>query len=211
MFGDDQEIEYDRLYSTLDRAKIIAFAQHRASMISFQAGRSVHLMAVGELAAKYVAILYPDTDRLERLYRTRVCESAGFLHETLLQACSFEDVVLLADEAVAKMVAALTPDMREPSPKRVKLLANQIGLADRDAQVVMLADLRHECDRHSRLAATEPAAVAAWVDHAFSLLSHLRKLNETPLHSRVRSLRDKLGELDATVRKPRRQSERVAT
>lgn len=204
MFNDDQVIEYERLYSSLDRQSIIAFAQHKAATVGYQVGRSVHLMAVGSLAAKYVNVLYPDSDIVEKRYRHRTCEAAGFLHETMLQACTFEDIVTLADEAVARMVAAMTPDIREPAPKRIRLLANQIGLADRDAQVVMLADIRHDYDRYLKIAESDLESSLAWCGDAMSLLSHLRKLNETPLHSRVKLLRDDLLAMDRRLKILRR-------
>jgi hypothetical protein len=139
----ESQTEYDRLGSSLDRQKILAFAQHRAVMHGDQPGKASHVAAVGELAKRYVQLLCPDTDALERRYRAKVCEAAGFLHESLLQACSFELVVNIADEAVARIVAAMTPDWREPQPKRLILLTNQIGLASDDTQLVVLADIRH--------------------------------------------------------------------
>ncbi|NIN63607.1 MAG: hypothetical protein GTO63_02595, partial [Anaerolineae bacterium] len=58
---------------------------------------------------------------------------------------NYEDLIYVADETVARLVSALTGDRRIPKPKRMDLLANQIGLGGAPAQIIKLADLQHDC------------------------------------------------------------------
>jgi hypothetical protein len=218
MIGDDdRQVEYDRLFHSLDRQKILAFAQHSSSMATMQpgyhgwaaAGRIKHLMIVGELAVRYVELLCASEDRLERRYTSHICEAAGLLHETMRQSCNYEDIVDLADEAVAGIVAAVTPDVRVSRPQRIRLLCNQIGLARREAQVVMLADLRHEYDEYSNPFKVGQLEARLWSDNASVLLSHMRGLVDTPLECRVRKMRARLNELDRSIKNGEFKREKI--
>lgn len=197
---DEQEQEFDRLHSSLDRQAIIAFAQQRSAILGYRSAEALHLMAVGELAGKYVDILCYGEDRLATRYRRQVCESAGFLHHAMLQGCAFEEVAGLSDEAVARIVSACTPDVRQPGPRRRMLLANQLGLSGREAQLVKLADLRHECSHHEKHADVDPGRARIWLDESFPLLSHLRHLLDSRLAQRVGALRAAMNRLDARLK-----------
>jgi hypothetical protein len=81
-----------------------------------------------------------------------VCRAAGLLHETLLAGKDFEDLIDASDEAVAKLVADITPDVRLRRPKRCEVYANRVGLAPVPAQLVVLADLQHTTVALAKLA-----------------------------------------------------------
>jgi hypothetical protein len=101
-----------------------------------------HLFAVSELTARQVDVYCQDRDVYEHRYYRRVCRAAGLLHEAMGVGASFESLTDAADEASAKVVAELTPDLRMARPKRLIVYANQVGLASAWAQLVVLADLR---------------------------------------------------------------------
>lgn len=202
---DDHEIEFDRLHASIDRQAVIAFAQHRTLLAGGDTTRLVHLNTVGELAGRYAEALHADLDFVEKRYRRQVCEAAGFLHDTLLQGCDFESLVSLADEAVAKVVAAVTPDVRLPAPKRMMMLGNAIGLAGGDAQLVKLADLRHEAVLKAAAVESDPVGVRAWLSEASEVLSCLHQLRNTPLVTRIDAVKAAVGDLDDRTRSFRRK------
>jgi hypothetical protein len=202
---DDQETEYDRLHMTLDREAVIAFAQHRCTLLGHAPDKLIHLAAVADLAQRYAAILYKDADFTEQRYRAQVCAAAGFLHEAMLHGCDFERLVEVADEAVARVVAAVTPDVRQPVPRRVQLLANQVGLAGGDAQLVKLADLRHDCTCYAHLTESDPGRVRDWLEEAREILTCLHQLTGTTLSSRIDAVREEVGKLDRATRAHRRR------
>lgn len=198
-----EEIEQDgdRLAAGLDRQAILAFAQHRALAAGEPVSGLVHVTAVGELAARYADAFYADRGEwLEGRYRRRVCESAGFLHEVMNQGCDFESVTGVADEAVARVVAAVTADCRVTLPRRLLLLANQVGLADVDAQIVKLADLRHTGRTLAGGPADDPR-LRAWIAETTVLLGSFVRLKNTPLASRLGSLRAELHGLESSLRR----------
>lgn len=203
---DDREFEYERLSATLDRQAILAYAQqwsirHTCSLDSLK-----HIAAVGELAARYTDVLEDDIDFMEQRYRRQVCESAGFLHEAMLQGCKFEDIIRRADEAVAKVVSAVTPDIRAPFPIRIRDIANRVGLGGEMAQIVKLADLRHECGLKEQLVESDPARVREWLEEAMSLINSFHAIAATPLQTRVVALKKALETLDTKTRAHRRKT-----
>lgn len=204
--ADEIDVEYDRLTSGLDRQAVLAFAQHRSTLFGCNPVKLVHLNAVGELAFRYADVFFLDIDLREKKYFKQLCEAAGFLHEVMLQGCGFEDIIDLADEAVAKTVAQITPDMRCPGPKRNQLLSNQIGLASHAAQLVKLADLRHDCLVYSKLTETEPAKVRVWLNEATAVLGSFNKLRQTPLEKRLLGLKQDVAKLDNLTKAHRRRS-----
>lgn len=201
----DHDVEYDRLSSGLDLQAALAFAQHRSTLLGQPAVKLVHLSAVGVLAAKYAAVYYRDEGFLEQRYHSRVCEAAGYLHEVGLLGCVFEDLVAVADEAVAKVVAGLTPDGRLPFPDRVQRYANQVGLGAAPVQLVKLADLRHDCKQQFELSQSRPADVRDWLEEAREVLACLHKLSGTPLASRIASVKAEVLALDRQTKDHRRR------
>ena len=203
---DDREFEYDRLATSLDRRAILAFAQQCSIRNMCSMDNLKHLSAVGELAARYADSLEDDIDLMEQRYRRQVCEAAGYLHEAMLQGCRFEDIIRLADEAVARTVSSITPDIRSPAPVRTCDAANRVGNGDVMAQIVKLADLRHECGRKEAMAETEPGKVREWLHEAVVIVGSFHKLTHTPLAARVGALKRALEALDVKTRAHRRRT-----
>jgi hypothetical protein len=107
-----------------------------------------HLQAVARGARRLTEDYYRESSVAESRYWSKVAYAAGLLHEAQLRCgTSFESIAARggpADEAVAKAVGALTPDIRVPRPQRNELLSNHIGRGGPVAQMVKLADLRHD-------------------------------------------------------------------
>lgn len=202
---DEQELEYERLQINLDRQAILAFAQHQAQLMGGGVERLAHITAVGELCLKYVKALDPDADPMAQKYFCSVCEAAGFLHETMQQGCDFEALVAVSDEAVAKIVASLTPDVRLPRPRRAALLGNQLGLATLHTQLVKLADMRHECAVRLKQAESDPQAARDWLTEEDAIYGCLTKLHNTNLHLRLVALKREAAKLDAATRSYKRK------
>jgi hypothetical protein len=159
----DTDVEYERLREGLVWAGIDDFARsaHAAQRHLDGSPKLAHLYVVSELAGRHAERFYSDGDLFEKRYMTLVCKATGLLHEAMGAGRTYEDLVDAADEAVASLVAAVTPDGREPRSKRVHLLANRVGLAPEPAQLVVLADLQHEVvGLRAVLARSEPPVAA---------------------------------------------------
>jgi hypothetical protein len=107
-----------------------------------------HLQAVSRAARKLVEDYYQMASVSESRYWVKVAQAAALLHESQ-QRCgtSFESISGVdgpADEAVARVVGALTLDVRVPRPLRNEMLANAVGRGGPVAQIVKLLDLRHD-------------------------------------------------------------------
>ena len=138
--------------------------------------QAVHLYAVGELAAHYASLTSDSIPDFPQRYRISVCRVAGYAHQLMESGCSFEDVVQIADEAVARIVAAVTPDVRYPEPRRMELFANQVGLAPVDAQLVKFADIGHQLQAPgiaACVAAFDALTAANWFNYHDRLLLSL--------------------------------------
>ena len=137
MDGDNDpagESEYGNLANALDIDRISRFAVsvHAAQRHFDGTSKVSHVYAVSAaLAVKYAQICFLDLPKLEKRYTETVCPAAGLLHETMLNGKDFEAVSEEADEAVARLVAAVTPDARAARPKRYQLFGNAIGLANK--------------------------------------------------------------------------------
>jgi hypothetical protein len=109
-----------------------------------------HLQAVSRAAKKLTEDFYREASVAESRYWVKVAQIAGLLHEAQLRcgvAASFEAISArggAADEAVAKAVGSLTPDVRVSRPYRNELLSNSIGRGGPVSQIVKLVDLRHD-------------------------------------------------------------------
>lgn len=94
--------------------------------------------ASGRLAETYFA------DRVmvnDRLYHVAVCRLGGLLHEAIrFCGVSYEELAALTDKAVADVVGALSAHNGVPQPRRLDLLANQLGHGGPTAQLVKLVD-----------------------------------------------------------------------
>lgn len=140
-----------------------------------------HLHAVSELSGRHADTFYTEVDfNAQRYYKT-CCKLAGLLHEAMEWGGVFEQIVEVADETVAGMVADLTPDRRIPRPKRRRLYFNQIGLARPPAQLVKFADLQHEANQLLSIQAkslkpTTIETIRFWVDDAHEVIPLLDKL-----------------------------------
>lgn len=197
---DDAELEFERMSQGIDVQAALAYAQHRATVIGLPMSRMIHLSAVGELAGKYADVHFIGFDTLHRSYLRQACTAAGYLHETLLQGSSFEDIVEVVDEGVARLVSAVTPDIRLPFPERVEFLANRVGLAEASAQLVKLADLAHECQVRIEAVEADQAAAKDWLSEAATTLSSLHKINDSKLKSRVVALKESVRSLELRLK-----------
>lgn len=211
MLDDERDIDYSRLAAGLDRERILTFAQQLAIAASVRpitsaplttarspggGSRAEHLLRVANLSVRYVDILYQGGDKLEARYFRKVCEAAGFLHESLTQSCSFEELVAISDEAVATLVSSITPDLRESAARRIVSYSNRVGMARREAQLVVLADLRHEYDLHVSAGKANLPSAKIWAEEAVEVIMNLRALRNTRLESRVQVLRSRLVNLE---------------
>jgi hypothetical protein len=197
---DDNEIEFERLSQGLDVQAALAYAQHRATVLGLQSSKLLHLSVVGELAGKYVDVYYIDYDTLHRRYLRQACQSAGYLHETLLQGSTFEDLVTVVDESVAKLVSAVTPDVRLPHPERVQIFSNRIGLSEAAAQIVKLADLFHECCYRLEQVEVDQQAAKDFLTESSVTLSSLHKVHGSNLAGRITLLKEQMRELELRLK-----------
>lgn len=114
-----------------------------------------HLQAVSLAARKLVEDFYQTASVSESRYWVKVAQAAALLHESQLRCgTSFEDISGVGgpgDEAVARVVGALTPDVRVPRPLRNERLANSVGRGGPIAQIVKLLDLRHDAIMYTEL------------------------------------------------------------
>ncbi len=209
---DDADLEFERMSQGIDVQAALAYAQHRAAIVGLPMVRMVHLSAVGELAGRYADVHFIDIDTIHRRYLRQACTAAGYLHETLLQGSTFEDVVEVVDEGVARIVSAVTPDIRLPFPERMEFLANRVGLAESCAQLVKLADLAHECQLRIQGVEVDQAAAKDWLTEASLTLASLHKINDSRLKSRVTALKESVRGLETRLKAIReREKENVAT
>lgn len=200
----EHEIEYDRLCSSLTGrgASIMALRLHASQQQLSGASKLSHLHAVSDLSGRYADMFYNESDfNAQRYYKT-CCKLAGMLHEAMEWGGSFEQVIEVSDETVARVVAAITPDQRIPRPKRRKLLFNQIGLAKPPAQIVKFADIQHEAHQ---LVSTIPVgikpssieSILLWIEDAIEILPLLDKLRECyPFLAQLNKLKETLNELN---------------
>jgi len=181
----EADVEYERLRDGLVWAGVDDFARcaHAAQRHVDGASKLAHLYVVSELAGRHAERYYAGADLFEKRYMTLVCKATGLLHEAMVAGRDYEDLVDAADEAVAGLVAALTPDLREPRSKRTHLLANRVGLAAEPAQLVMLADLQHEVISLRGLLGRNGDGVGLVrqrADECHELLAALGKISRSP-------------------------------
>ena len=152
----DTEVEYERLREGLVWEDINGFAGsvHAAQTHVDGSSKLTHLYVVSDLAGRYAARYFEEAgvEPFEQKYLAIVCRAAGLLHEAMAAGKDYEELVGVSDEAVARVVASLTPDVRLPRPKRLQVQANHWGLASEAGQLVALADLQHTAAGLQRLA-----------------------------------------------------------
>lgn len=200
--------ESKRLASLLSVSRAVRFAQNCCRRAELPPTRYTHLSAVSELAGLYAHRYYKDGDYVHMVHTRRALEAAGALHEVLQQSCSFDDLVAVADERVARLVANVTPDCRAPLPDRRKWLANQVGHGDAAVQILALVDTRHECVMHCEalrrnstpaVAASAQDAAASWLETAKLVVASLHKLHASPLTKRCNALKTELAKLNTLI------------
>ncbi len=202
MDTDELDLDFDKLRSSLDIQAIAAFAHNRCALAGGSPNRVSHLSEVGDDAYIYAGAIYTAVGLAELKYCRHVCQAAGLLHECMLQGCTFEDLVSVADEAVARLVATITPDIRMPRPKRLMTLANQIGLAPLTAAAVKLADLRHDMSLLGLDGDISRDSVKEWIEEAQTLSDSLHKLRTTPLKGRLIELKSLIDTAEQSLRRP---------
>lgn len=203
----EQEVEYERLCDSLTGkgSDELALRLHAAHMQIGGGSKLIHLHAVSELAAQYADLYFTEHDFNAHRYWTLSCRLCGLLHESMEWGGTFEDVTSVADETVARMVAALTADRRLPRPKRLELLANQVGLAAPATQLVKLADLQHDCFHLTGLNLLKESdaqlnILADWLDEARLLLRAMARIRESPeIDDQVAEFHVKLSELGENI------------
>lgn len=181
----EHEVEYDRLCDALTGrgAETMAIRLHASQQQLSGSSKLSHLHAVSELSNRYADLFYNEADfNAQRYYKT-CCRLAGLLHESMEWGGVFEQIVAVADETVARMVADITPDRRIPRPKRRRLYFNQIGLARPPAQLVKFADLQHEAHNlfsipPKALKSSTVETIRFWVEDALEVIPLLDKLKE---------------------------------
>jgi hypothetical protein len=179
----EHEIEYDRLCDALTGrgADTMVIRLHASQQQLTGSSKLSHLHAVSELSGRYADLFYNEVDfNAQRYYKT-CCKLAGLLHESMEWGGVFEQIVEVADETVARMVADLTPDRRTPRPKRRRLYFNQVGLARPPAQLVKFADMQHEAQQLAliqpkSLKPTTIETIRFWVDDAQEIIPLLDKI-----------------------------------
>jgi hypothetical protein len=202
MDADELNLDFDKLRSSLDIQAIAAFAHNRCALSGGSSNRVNHLSEVGDDAYIYAGAIYTAVGLAELKYCRQVCQAAGLLHECMLQGCTFEDLVDVADEAVARVVATITPDVRMPRPKRLMMLANQIGLAPATAAAVKLADLRHDMSLLGLDNDINRDSVKLWIEEAQVVSDSFHKLRTTPLKSRLVELKSLIDTAEQSLRRP---------
>ena len=191
------EVEYERLSQILIWKQVegLALKIHSSQGHLFGTSKLRHLYTVADLSCRWAKSFYTANDFQECHYRMASCQAIGLLHETMRYGATFEELVEAADETVARSVAELTEDVRLPYPRRLKLLANQVGLAGEPAQLVQLADL---CADVSLFAGKGKVTVSLdWLERASEVCTVLTKLHASAeLSSRLRSVRSGLDQID---------------
>lgn len=202
---DEAELEFDRLSAGLDVQAALAFSQNRAAVLGLPLRRLIHLSTVGELAARYADVFFVDLDTIHRKYVRQACQAAGYAHETLAQGTTFEELTGVVDEAVARLVSAVTPDVRLPHPERVFALSNRVGLAEAGAQLVKFADLVSESQIQVEQVDSNPAGARDWVAEALAVLGCLKRITDSHLRSRVVELKTTVHALERRLRDLKQQ------
>lgn len=210
----DQEMEFLRLNASFDWDAIerLTLDSHGGQGSADGSPKLKHCYAVSELAERLAREHFEDMDLSSQLYWTRVCKTAGLLHETMERGCLFEEIVAASDEAVAKVVGGCTRDVTLPGPRRVEMYANQVGLADAATQLVKLCDLRHEAVVRLSVMEARPTEedaekTSAWLLEArfvFPTLNKVESLVTAPQASRLRSDLDRLESLISRFEKKRK-------
>jgi hypothetical protein len=203
----EQEVEYERLCDSLTGkgSDELALRLHAAHIQLGGGSKLIHLQAVSELSAQYADQFYAESDFNAQRYWGLSCRLTGLLHESMEWGGTFEDVTRVADETVARMVATITADRRIPRPKRLELLANQIGLGNPTVQLVKLADLQHECfhlcgQNLTRANDGMLAIIEDWLDEGRLLVRSMAKIREsTEIEDQVTNFHVKLSELSGKV------------
>jgi hypothetical protein len=179
---DDQVADYERLFADVNPQTALAYASTALAAAGRPATDTVHLVAVGELAARYADRFYTEADALERRYRRKLCQAAGHMHEVLAAGVRFEDLIGKFDEALVMTVAAATPDYRLPPPTRAKSFQNQVGRSSAEVQLVVLADLRIQClDIEERRLPPDNLELREWLGCARDLLPAFHRMAASPL------------------------------
>jgi len=131
----DEDIDFAQLAGQLSRERAAAAANRWYGCHKhFDGSLKVrHVYTVAELAWRYTKSLKLEDERSRRYFR-EVAWVAGLLHEGMMSGASYEVLIEESDQLVARIVADLTPDLRQPWSKR----------AESYAQVVKLADLKHD-------------------------------------------------------------------
>lgn len=214
----EHEIEYDRLCDALTGrgADTMAIRLHASQQQLYGASKLSHLHAVSELSNRYADLFYNEADFSAQRYYKNCCRLAGLLHESMEWGGVFEQIVEVADETVARMVADITPDRRIPRPKRRRLYFNQVGLARSQAQLVKFADLQHETHQlltmsQKALKASTVETIRFWVEDALEVIPLLDKLKKcyalvaplTKLKVQLEELNDRCVETAARLRQAR--------
>lgn len=197
----EEEVEYDRLQSAVSWPRVEEYAGRLHAAASHPPGGSKlrHCHAVAELAGRHAEALFSGAGYFAQRYYGLVCRAAGMLHEAFDCGACFEDLVRAADEAAARLVAAVTPDRRSPRARRLRTYGNQIGLAPPAAQLVKLADLQHDC-LLLRSGEVKPG-LADWLEEAREAVSGLGRIpTDSGLDVQVRRLKADLRDLDGRLR-----------
>lgn len=202
------EIEYERLAAAVAHQAAEDFVRdrHAAQRTWDGAPRLVHLYAVSKLAEDYADLFFREHDFYSHAYHKLVCRLGGLLHESMDWGATFEELTEVGDEAVARVVADLTADRRLPRPRRLRVLANQVGLSLASAQIIKLADLLHDTVRLSEILRKRPTVelgklTRLWVEEARELFQVLSKIKESVFLARpIASLKTAIVELDQRAR-----------
>lgn len=200
------EVEFERLRAHINLEKIRNFLS-----LAFSAETKIdksktltHLFSVATLARRHAETFFVDLHRADRSYQCDVVEATGLLHESMTAGFTFEDLIQHADEAVAKHVSDITPDIREPEVKRSVLYVNRVGHAEEVAQTVKLADIQHELvlwQKYAKQPNNCYFLIKNWCYEAREVLASLHKI-EVKASTLIKSLRNQIQVLDQSVRVP---------
>jgi hypothetical protein len=216
----EQELEYERLCGNLksEAAGELALALHAAHEQLIGGSKLIHLYAVANLAQQLAEAFYSETDFHAQRYWKLSCYIAGLLHEAMICGGTFEMLVAVSDETVARMVGCLTPDNRIPAPRRLSLLSNQIGLGGAPVQLVKLADMQHDCFQLlgydlTTLDDNLLSRVDNWLSESRSLLRNMFVTKESdPLQDEIADFHVQLSDLatrlDVAWKRPFRRRKR---
>lgn len=198
---DDVDLEIEKITQTIDTRSALAFAEAAALQHGKNPEHIIHLKNVGKTAEALASAYYVDYDTLHRRYIEKVCCISGYMHEVLLMGKTFEDVVRISDVSVARIISAVTPDVRLPIPERIVLYTNRVGLADAPSQIVKMADLIQEAIEYKNTAFEKFSdSHKQWLAEARTLAKSLHKLVDSPLTGQLRELNSHLREVENRFR-----------